>query len=305
MSTSHENELMDLQTWLRAATGRLAEAGVPSPRADGEHLAGHLLHLGRGELVAAAVRGRGLDAGELKGLENLLVQREQRVPLQHLTGTAVFRSLDLSVGPGVFIPRPETEVVAGAAIDELLRVIAACSEAEAVAVDLCTGSGAIALAVAVEVPAATVLAVERDPMAVAWAQRNVTALAPRVVLSQGDVADRILDEWSGRIDVVVANPPYIPQAMRPIDPEVHLHDPDLALYGGGADGLRVPAQVVSAAQRLLRPGGLLVMEHGDAQGAGARRLCRAQIWDDVDTLQDLTGRDRVLVARRTRDEVPR
>jgi release factor glutamine methyltransferase len=294
---------MDLNSWLREATGRLAEAGVPSPRADGEHLAGHLLHLGRGELVAAAVRGRRLEAGEIQALEDLLIQREQRVPLQHLTGIAAFRSLDLSVGPGVFIPRPETEVVAAAAIDELVRVIAVRSEP--VVVDLCTGSGAIALAVAVEVPQARVLAVERDPMAVAWAQRNVAALAPRVVLSQGDVADPILDEWAGQVDVVVANPPYIPQTMRPIDPEVHLHDPDMALYGGGEDGLRVPALVVSAAERLLRPGGLLVMEHGDAQGAGARRLCRAPVWGAVSTLQDLTGRDRALVARRTEIEVPR
>jgi release factor glutamine methyltransferase len=208
------------------------------------------------------------------------------------------------VGPGVFVPRPETEVVAGLAIDEAARIAAAGREP--LVVDLATGSGAIALALATEVPAARVVAVELDPHAHAWAARNVSGLPDtvrrRVDLRLGDAvrADRgIASDLAGSVDVVVSNPPYIPPGSRPVDPEVAEHDPALALYGGGADGLEVPRGVVAAAAGLLVPRGLLVMEHADTQGPAARALAEGPGWRDVRTVEDLTGRPRVLVARRS------
>jgi release factor glutamine methyltransferase len=161
----------------------------------------------------------------------------------------------------------------------------------------------VALAVAVEVPEARVVAVELDPMAHAWAARNVAAIAPRVDLRLGDAvgADAgagVLADLAGTVDVVVANPPYIPPGSRPVDPEVADHDPPVALYGGGDDGLAVPRGVVASAAGLLHPGGLLVMEHADAQGPAARGLVGGPGWRDVRTVEDLTGRPRALVARR-------
>lgn len=296
-----------VRAWLDRACEVLAEAQVPTPRADAELLAGHVLGLGRGEVAAAVVTGRRLDDDARARLDALLDERRARVPLQHLTGTADFRTLTLAVGPGVFVPRPETEVVAGHAIeavDAAARVRGGAVTGPVRVVDLCTGSGAIALSVAVERPGTEVTAVEADPLAVAWARRNVEALAPGVRLLEadaGDLAGTPLARWTGLVDVVVSNPPYIPPGMVPRDPEVRRHDPPAALYGGGEDGLAVPARVVRTAARLLRPGGVLVMEHGDDQGPGARALCADGGWADVRTVTDLTGRDRALVARRAPD----
>ena len=292
---------------LRAAADRLAAAGVGVARGDAERLAAHVLGLGPGELAAAAVTGRALAAADARRLDALVTQRAARVPLQHLTGRAPFRTIELDVGPGVFVPRPETEVVAELAVAELAVAELAVAELAVaehpVVVDLCTGSGAIALSIAVEVPAARVVALELDRDAHAWARRNVERVAPgRVDLRQGDVAGAdggVLADLAGAVDVVVANPPYIPSWAVPLDPEVAEHDPQVALYGGGDDGLVVPAAVVRTAAGLLRAGGLLVMEHGDVQGAAARALATtAGGWLDVTTAKDLTGRDRALVARR-------
>jgi release factor glutamine methyltransferase len=250
-------------------------------------------------VAARAVRGNEVAAEVVAAFEELLAQRTARVPLQHLTGRAPFRTLDLAVGPGVFVPRPETEVVAGVAIDEAIAV--AEREPAPVVVDLCTGSGAVALAVAVEVPSARVVAVELDPMAHAWAARNVAAIAARVDLRLGDAVGAhtgVLADLAGAVAVVVANPPYIPPGSRPVDPEVADHDPPIALYGGGDDGLAVPRGVVASAVGLLRSGGLLVMEHADGQGAATRALVGGPGWRDVRTVEDLTGRARALVARR-------
>jgi release factor glutamine methyltransferase len=262
-----------------------------------------VLGLSRGGVTAAVVRGARIDATTARAIEELVEQRAARLPVQHLTGHAAFRTLELDVGPGVFVPRPETEVVAGLAIDEAAAL--ADAGRSVLVVDLCTGSAAIALAVAVEVPAARVVAVELDPLAHAWAERNVATMAPRVDgrvdLRRGDAvgSDRgVLADLAGAVDVVVANPPYIPAGARPVDPEVADHDPPVALYGGGADGLDVPRGVVTAAAGLLRDGGLLVMEHGDGQGPYARRLVARAGWHDIDTAEDLTGRPRALLARR-------
>ena len=280
---------------VREARRRLAAAGVPSPDADAVQLAAHFWMTTPGDLAARALRGVAVHPLEGREFLDLVAARADRVPLQHLTGVAAFRTVELSVGPGVFVPRPETEVVAGLAIDEAGRLVAP------LVVDLCTGSGAIAVAVAVEVPAARVVAVEVDPMAHAWAARNVAALAPRVDLRLGDAvgADTgVAADLAGTVDVLVANPPYIPAGCNPVDPEVAEHDPPVALYGGGDDGLAVPRGVVASAARLLRPGGLLVMEHADTQGPGTRALVAGPGWRDVRTAEDLTGRARALVARR-------
>ncbi|MDQ1289908.1 MAG: release factor glutamine methyltransferase [Actinomycetota bacterium] len=298
-----------LSAAVRDAERRLRDAGVASPRADAERLAAHVLRSGPGEVAAAVVLGRILDDAEAARYEELVAHRAARVPLQHLTGRAPFRTIELEVGPGVFVPRPETETVAGLAIDAVLAAGAARAGGDgagagATVVDLCSGSGAIALAVAVEVPASRVVAVEREPHARAWAERNIARLAPgRVELLAGDVtADPSADggplaAHRASVDVVVANPPYIPDGSRPVDPEVAGHDPAAALYGGGPDGLAVPRAVVVLAARLLRPGGVLVMEHGDAQGRACRALAAPPVWTGARTRADLTGRDRAVVAR--------
>jgi release factor glutamine methyltransferase len=292
---------------LREAAAELSAAGVASARADAELLAGHVLGLSRGEVVAAALRGHRLPADAVDRLAELVAARAQRVPLQHLTGTAPFRGLELQVGPGVFVPRPETELAAGLAVEEAARLADLPRPAgmpPPVVVDLCTGSGAIALAVATEVPGVRVVAVELEAHALAWAQRNRAAqpadVAARLELRGGDAvgADTgVLADLAGQVDVVVANPPYIPSGAVPVDPEVAEHDPHAALYGGGADGLDVPRAVVRAAAALLVPGGLLIMEHADTQGPATRALACGPAWSQAATREDLTGRPRVLLAR--------
>jgi release factor glutamine methyltransferase len=232
------------------------------------------------------------------GLADLVARRATRIPLQHLVGRAPFRRMELLVGPGVFVPRPETEMVAGLAIE------AASVTPTPLVVDLCTGSGAIALAVATEVPGSRVVAVEAEPAAHAWAERNLAeragldpGLAHRFDLRLADVADPgLLSELAGAVDVVVANPPYLPPDAEPVDVEVRDHDPARALYGGGDDGLAVPRQVAARAARLLRVGGTLVMEHADVQGPAVRALLDPGAWTGVRTAPDLTGRDRAVVA---------
>jgi len=277
-----------LEEALREATRRLADAGVPSPRADAEQLAAHLLGTGRGELAARAIRG---DAAP-SGLDDLVAERCRRVPLQHLTGTAGFRGLELRVGPGVFVPRPETEVLAGLAVE---AARAAAADGEPVVVDLGTGSGAIALAVAREVPAARVHAVEISPSAHAWAAQNLQDTG--VDLRLGDAATAF-DDLDSAVDVVVSNPPYIPPGSVPVDPEVADHDPGVALYGGGPDGLAVPRAVIATAARLLRDGGLLAVEHADSQQVAVLDLLDSPAWREQRGHTDLAGRPRCVTARR-------
>jgi release factor glutamine methyltransferase len=276
-----------------AAAARLEAAGVPSPEPDAVALAAHLLHTSPGEVRRRMALGSGAPAG----FDDLVTRRAERVPLQHLTGRAGFRRLELAVGPGVFVPRPETEVVAGLAIDAA-RAMIGRGTARPVVVDLCTGSGAIALAVKDELPAAQVYAVELAPEAHRWAARNRARTGLEVDLRLGDAADAF-PELAGLVDVVVSNPPYIPDGAVPVDPEVRDHDPAPALYGAGADGLAIPGQVASRAAVLLRPGGVLVMEHADCQGRLlAALLGDAGVWRGVTDLPDLTDRLRATVAVR-------
>jgi len=278
---------------VRLSTSRLAAAGVPSPEHDAWALLEHASGLRRAQLVAQPDER----AGELAWVDEFeayVDRRAAREPLQHITGLAYFRHLTLAVGPGVFVPRPETEVVAGAAIEAASAALAGSGRAPVV-VDLGTGSAAIALAVAGEVPAATVLAVEADPAAHAWALRNCAGSS--VQLRLGDMADAFA-ELDGTVDVVVSNPPYIPVGAHIRDAEVAAHDPAAALWSG-VDGLDAFRVVESAAARLLRAGGVLVVEHADVQGRSAPDvLLDAGRWRDVEDHRDLAGRDRYVTAVR-------
>jgi release factor glutamine methyltransferase len=275
-----------------AAAGALAAAGVASPRYDAEELAAQVLGLPRSRLALAGP----MTAAQRARYAELVDQRAARVPLQHLTGVAGFRRLELAVGPGVFVPRPETEVLAGWAVGVARGLPAP------LVVDLCAGSGAVALAVAQEAPAARVHAVERDPHALAWARRNAAARAaagdPPVTLHHADVADPdLLADLAGAVDLVTANPPYIPDGAT-VEREVAEHDPPAALWGG-PDGLAVVRAVERAAARLLRPGGRLGIEHADVQGAAVPALlARTGAWTEIADHPDLAGRPRYTTARR-------
>jgi release factor glutamine methyltransferase len=268
---------------VRAAARALAAAGVASPEHDAEELAGYVLGLSRPKLVLLDR----LPAEVAARYDELVRERAARVPLQHLTGVAGFRRLDLAVGPGVFVPRPETEVLVDWALTHLVP--------GALVVDLCAGSGAIALAIADEAPGVTVHAVEREPDALAWAARNVERTGLAVTLHRGDVADpSVLAELTGTVDLVTANPPYIPVGAG-VEREVAEHDPPAALWGG-EDGLVTVRAVQRAAARLLRPGGLVAVEHADVQGESVPAVFRG--WAEVEDHPDLVGRARFTTARR-------
>jgi release factor glutamine methyltransferase len=271
----------------------LTQAGVPTPEADAELLIGHVLGLTRGQVQAKAVTDAGLAPDDALSVLEVVERRAAREPLQHITGRAAFRSLELAVGPGVFVPRPETETVAQLAIDALMAV----ASPSPVAVDLGTGSGAIALALATEVPHATVVGVENSAAAYVWTKQNARDVgAANLRLVFADLASAV-PELDGGVDVVVSNPPYIPLGAVPRDPEVRLHDPEHALYGG-PDGLDVVRAVSLRAAALLRPGGTLVLEHGDEQGPAIRELLTSDGWRAATTSPDLLGRDRATSATR-------
>ena len=292
MTPSEPTELtgqLDMREAVRRATHLLAEAGVASAPVDALLLAAHVLGVETSEARRLLIVG-GVTVPDRYA--DLVAERARRVPLQHLTGEAHFRRLTLSVGPGVFVPRPETEVLVDLALDALAGLVAP------VVVDLASGSGAIAFALKSECPAATVYAVERSPLAHAWAEVNRERLGLAVQLELGD-ARTAYQALAGVVDVVTCNPPYIPPDAQPLDPEVRDHDPSLALYGGGEDGLALPLALVARAAMLLRPGGRLVMEHADVQGGALLRALRAaHAWESATDHPDLAGRPRVVVAVR-------
>jgi len=271
---------------LRAeALDRRSAAGVSAPGADADQLVAHVLGVRRGSVLA---RDR-LSVEQVSRLQRLVSRRARREPLQHLLGTAGFRTVQLRVGPGVFIPRPETELLAGWAVDELR------GRADPVAVDLCAGSGAIAAALVAEVPGVRGHAVELSPSAYNYAVVNLAGTGVDIRL--GDIASA-LPELDGAVDVVVANPPYIPlEAYEEVDPETRMHDPAEALWSG-ADGLDTIRSVETVAARLLRPGGVVGCEHAEAQGRSAPDVFRTAGWTDVVDHRDLNGRPRFVTARR-------
>ena len=276
----------------------LSGAGIRNADVDAELLIGHVLGLSRGQVQAKAVTDAGLDPEQQLAVLEAVERRAAREPLQHITGRAPFRSLELAVGRGVFVPRPETESVAQLAIDAVLAVPSPAPRA----IDLGTGSGAIAIAMATEVPHAEVFAVENSPRAFTWARQNVRELAgTNLRLIFADLADLPAEldgsPFDGTFDVVVSNPPYIPLGAIPRDPEVRLHDPEVALYGGD-DGLDVVRAISIRAAALLRPGGTLVLEHGELQGSAIRELLAADGWRAAATHRDLLGRDRTTTALR-------
>ena len=288
----------DLSDALTRGEARLARAGVPTPRVDATLLLAHVFGVTRGELEIKTLTGGLLGDPARNAYEILLARREQREPLQHILGTAAFRTIELAVGPGVFVPRPETELLTELALEALDALPGeGVASSELCVVDLCTGSGAIALSIASERPDARVWGVELSADAFAWAQRNLNALGlPNVTLHLGSAADA-LPELDATVSLVVANPPYVPRDAVPRDPEVRLFDPDMALYGGD-DGLDVVRQVSATAYRLLAPGGSVFIEHGELQGAEVAAILSAEGFMDAQTLPDLTGRDRITLARR-------
>lgn len=273
------------------ATERFKESGIDSAEVDAQLLAGHLLGLSRGEVQSEMIRGAELSEAQAEKLTEMFGRRLLREPLQHITGVAYFRNLELAVGRGVFTPRPETEFVAQLAIDALN----AAKSASPIAIDLGTGSGAIALAMATEVIHARVFAVEKSNEAFPFTQQNFQKYSnASATLVLGDLADAF-QELDGTVSVVASNPPYIPLDAVPRDIEVKLHDPQIALYGG-ADGMQVMRLVSQSAKRLLLPGGSLVVEHADSQGQQVCELLLADGWNNVLSHKDLTGRDRAVTA---------
>lgn len=280
--------MTELREGVRAATHRLAEAGVVSAPVDALVLAAHALGVPVGQARRLMILG-GVCLPQ--SYADLIAERARRVPLQHLTGEAPFRRLTLAVGPGVFVPRPETETLVS------LALAAVAAVARPVVVDLATGSGAVAFAVKDECPAASVYAVDADPGAHAWALLNRERLGLDVEIALGD-ARTAYPALTGTVDLVTCNPPYIPNDATPKDPEVRDHDPSIALYGG-PDGLELPVDMAQRAAALLRPGGVLAMEHGEQQGpALLRRLHAAGSWRQASDHLDLAGRPRVVLAVR-------
>lgn len=292
---------------LEAAAARLARAGIDTARHDAKLLLAESAGRSLSDVDKAVLMDDAFSqfapSPEARGaFESMLARREAREPLQHIVGHAPFRYLELEVGPGVFVPRPETELVVQEAIDW----ITAHGLYSPRIVDLCAGSGAIGLAIATEVPGAQVWAVELDTQAAQWTRRNMHKVGERfpdlVANYRLEVADATcpvtLATLDGTADVVISNPPYIPLTNVPQQPEVRDFDPDTALYGGSADGMMIPERIIVRAAALVRKGGLFVMEHDITQGDRTVAFARANGFTEARTHADLTGRPRYLVATR-------
>jgi release factor glutamine methyltransferase len=270
----------------------LSEAGVDSPRVDAEYLAAHVLGVERGRLPLIPL----VDPSVIDQLHKLVLVRASRIPLQHILGWAPMGPISVEVGPGVFVPRPETELLMEWGLKALVGV------SSPVVVDLCTGTGALALSIAHARPDAVVHAVEIDPQALAWTRRNADARSAAgdtpVRLHSGDATDpSLLSDLDGLVDLVVCNPPYVPEGVE-VQPEVGVHDPHHAVFSG-ADGLDVIRHVVAAAARWLKPGGWVGIEHDDTQGESVPALLTARrVLTDVADHADLAGRPRFATARR-------
>ena len=295
--------MSNVRDLLERATAELADAGCQSPRNDAELLLAHVLKVDRRELIKLET----MTADSFVAYMALIKKRCRREPLQHLTGQAYFRHLTLQVGKGVFIPRPETELLVQAGLEQLAKI-----DSPKLAVDLCSGSGAIALSLALESPNTTVHAVEVSGDAFSWLEKNVSAYAEQLarigssVITYNDDAteEKVLEEFAGQVDVVISNPPYIPDAMIPREPEVREHDPALALFGG-EDGLNIARKVAHVAAHLLAPGGMFGMEHADVQNQSAIQLLEQSsnhnqpLWTNIVDRHDYNELPRFVTATRT------
>lgn len=294
----------------------LAQSGLPTPLNDARLLLADALGCDLHQLDQALLLNRTAEelltnegsrrqaddfqTAALDRYHSYLQRRAGREPLQYILGHAYFRYLDIRLGPGVFIPRPETEMVVQAGVDALTGVD------HPLAVDLCSGSGAIGLSLATEVPGAQVRAVELDKEAYRWGALNAAAQEAAIREAGSDyqllLADATepatLSDLDARVDLVISNPPYVPMDAIPSQPEVRDWDPDLALYGGSPDGCLLPCRILDRAMVLLAPGGLLVMEHDASQGPAMVTAALDRGYIQAHTHQDLTGRDRYLTARR-------
>lgn len=284
--------MMSLADLLSDATTRLRRAGVVSPEVDAEWLMAFVLGLGRGEMLAKSVAGSVVESEDAARFEALVVRRERREPLQHLTGQAAFMGFEVTVGQGVFVPRPETEALAEWAVVELSA--RQPGDEGLVVLDLCAGSGVLAIALQRAVPYASVTAVELSDDALPYLERNVENLAPGVTVVQGSVAEATAWISARSVDFIVSNPPYVPQSEVPNDPEVADWDPAQALFGG-VDGLDVVREIVQLAVSALKPGGVLALEHSNLQGDSVRELYASAGLRAIHTERDLTGRDRFTV----------
>lgn len=279
---------MLLSELIARGTAAFEAAEIESSKADAELIMAFVLGISRGELQAKSIMGESIsDATEI---ESLFARRAAREPLQHLTGEAYFRNLTLKVGRGVFVPRPETELLASLAID------AAKEFENPIVIDLCAGSGAVGIAIATELTNAKVFAVEKSEDAFKYAEENYKTLAPNATVILGDAADAF-QELNGTVQVLVSNPPYIPAAMVPIYPEVALHDPALALYSGD-DGLDLIRIISKRALELLVPGGTVAMEHADIQSEAVVQLLLKDGWREVIDHKDFNGRPRAVTAKK-------
>lgn len=286
---------------IRDAAVQLREAGIETPEHDAKLLLAEAAGVELRDVDKALLMGEELGIAEqLACFQSMLARRAKREPLQYITGHAPFRYLDLKVGPGVFIPRPETETVVQAGLDWLTEH----GMIHPRVVDLCAGSGAIGLSVVSEVPGSQVWAVELSPNTAEWTNKNLAETAKRYpsIASnyQLEIADATslatLAQLDGTIDIVITNPPYVPESDVPEQPEVRDWDPELALYGGSMDGTLIPERIIERAYRLLKPGGALVMEHDVTQGDRLVAYAKAAGFTTASTGRDWAGRDRYLFA---------
>ena len=286
---------------IRNAAAQLRSAGIETPEHDAKLLLAEVAGVELRDIDKAMLMGSELDY-DADRFQSMLERRTKREPLQYIVGHAPFRYLDLEVGPGVFIPRPETETVVQAGLDWLTRH----GMMTPLVVDLCAGSGAIGLSVVTEVPGSRVWAVELEPRTAEWTRRNLAETAKRCPSIASNYQLEIADATSmatlahldGTVDMVITNPPYIPELDVPEQPEVRDWDPELALYGGSADGTLIPERIIERSFRLLKPGGALVMEHDVSQGDRLVAYAKAAGFTEASTGRDWTGRNRYLFAEK-------
>ena len=274
---------------LSESSSKLKEAGVISATVDAELITCFCLGISRSELSLMVATNQEFPQESLDKFQLALARRAARQPLQHITGTAPFRHLELKVGPGVFTPRPETEQVVGFAMEKITNF------QSPLIVDLCSGSGAIAISLATEISGSKVFAVEKSEEAFGYLLQNAASYGLVDDYLRNEDLQNSLSELDGKVDLVISNPPYIPNDAIPIDLEVQLHEPSMSLYGG-VDGLDVIRQISIRAKKLLKSGGLLVLEHADSQSNAIGKLLLAGGWLEIEARADLAGKERMISA---------